>query len=153
MGTRERQAAVHQESATSRRHGEFAWTLGTGAGSVSAARQAFVSWLAELADHDELLEDMSVVVSELASNAIESADHVEGGAEVRAELDGDVINVEVSNRVPDGITDIRHWDLDDPLRGGGRGLMIVRAYTDSLVVESTEGTVTVRCSRRLTTAS
>ncbi|HEY1117590.1 MAG TPA: ATP-binding protein [Acidimicrobiales bacterium] len=144
---------MHQESATSRRHGEFSWTLGTGAGSVSAARQAFVAWLAELADEDELLEDMSVVVSELASNAIESADHVEGGAEVRAEVDGDVVNVEVSNRVPDGITDIRHWDLDDPLRGGGRGLMIVRAYTDSLVVDSTEGTVTVRCSRRLTTAS
>ena len=37
--------------------------------------------------------------------------------EVRAELDGDVIKVEVSNRVPDGITDIRHWDLDDPLSG------------------------------------
>ena len=94
-----------------------------------------------------------MVISELASNAIDGGDPGAPDAEVHADLDGDVISVVVSNRLPDGVTDIRRWDLDDPLRGGGRGLMIVRAYTDSLSVDSTGGTVSVRCTRRLGTAS
>ena len=144
---------MHPDSATSRTQGEFAWRLGDGPGSVSAARQAFVSWLAEVSSDDELLQDMSVVVSELASNAIDGGEPGRPDAEVRAELDGDVINLVVSNRLPDDVTDIRRWDLDDPLRGGGRGLMIVRAYTDTLDVESIGGTVSVRCTRRLDAAS
>jgi anti-sigma regulatory factor (Ser/Thr protein kinase) len=144
---------VHPDSATSRTQGEFAWSLGAGAGSIGAARQAFVSWLAQVSSDDELLQDMSVVVSELASNALDGGDPGEPGAEVRADVDGDVVNLVVSNRIPDGVTDIRRWDLDDPLRGGGRGLMIVRAYTDSLSVDSTGGTVSVRCTRRIDAAS
>lgn len=147
------EAAVHHDSATSRRQRAFAWSLAAGPGSVSAARRAFVTWLAELSSDDDLLQDMAVVVSELASNAIDGGepDHLE--AEVRADVEADVINLVVSNRLPDDVTDIRHWDLDDPLRGGGRGLMIVRAYTDSLVVDSIDGRVTVRCSRRLAASS
>lgn len=144
---------MHADSGTNRTQGAFAWSLGTDPGSIGAARQAFVSWLGQVsADHD-LLQDMSVVVSELASNALDGGDpgepEAEVRAEVRADVDGDVINLVVSNRIPDDLTDIRHWDLDDPLRGGGRGLMIVRAYTDSLSVDSAGGTVSVRCTRRL----
>lgn len=142
---------MHPDSATSRTQGEFAWSLAGGAGSVSAARQAFVAWLGQVSSDEELLDDMSVVVSELAANAIDGGDPRGPEGEVRADLDGGVINLVVSNRLPAGMTDIRRWDLDDPLRGGGRGLMIVRAYTDSLAVDSTGGTVSVRCTRHLDT--
>ena len=144
---------MHPDSATSRTQGEFAWSLGAGAGGIGAARQAFVSWLAQVSSDDELLQDMSVVVSELASNALDGGDPGEPEAEVRADLDGNVISLVVSNRLPDGATDIRRWDLEDPLRGGGRGLMIVRAYTDSLSGDSTGGTVSVHCTRRIDAAS
>ena len=144
---------MHQDSATRRTHGDFAWKLGADPGSIGAARQAFITWLQQVSSDDELLQDMSVVVSELASNALDGGDPGSPVAEVRADLDGDVLQVVVSNRLPDGVTDIRHWDLDDPLRGGGRGLMIVRAYTDSLAVDSIGGTVSVRCTRRLDAAS
>lgn len=144
---------MHQDSATRRTQGEFAWKLGADPGSIGDVRQAFTTWLQQVSGDEELLQDMSVVVSELASNALDGGDPGGPEAEVRAELDGDVLEVVVSNRLPEGVTDIRHWDLDDPLRGGGRGLMIVRAYTDSLAVDSTGGTVSVRCTRRLDAAS
>lgn len=133
--------------------GAFAWRLGNGPGSIGSARQAFVSWLRQATTDDELLEDMSVVVSELASNALEGSRDTDPEAEVRAEVADQVLHLSVSNRLPDGAADIRHWDLDDPLRGGGRGLMIVRAYTDSLAVDSTGGSVRVRCTRHLEPAT
>jgi anti-sigma regulatory factor (Ser/Thr protein kinase) len=144
---------VHQDSATTRTQGEFAWQLGADPGSIGEARQAFITWLQEASTDEELLQDMSVVVSELASNALDGGDAEAPVAEVRADVDDGVLELVVSNRLPEDVTDIRHWDLDDPLRGGGRGLMIVRAYTDSLAVDSAGGTVSVRCTRRLHGAS
>lgn len=135
--------------ATTRNQGEFAWRLNTGPGSIGSARQAFSAWLSEITCDADVVEDMSVVVSELAANALDGGDTTEPDAQVRAELDGDVLHVVVSNRLPPEVVEIRHWDLDDPLRGGGRGLMIVRAYTDSLAVDTTGGTVNVRCTRQL----
>lgn len=140
---------MHPDSATTRSQREFACRLDTDPGSIGTVRHAFIAWLAQLSSDDELLQDMSVVVSELASNALDGGDPDAPEAEVSADVDGDVLQVVVSNRLPGGVTDIRRWDLDDPLRGGGRGLMIVRAYTDSLAVDSTGGTVSVRCTRRL----
>jgi anti-sigma regulatory factor (Ser/Thr protein kinase) len=144
---------VHRNSATERTQGEFAWRLDDGSRSIIPAREAFHAWLRQTTDDVELLEDMSVVLSELASNALDGAPTDAPGAEVRAEIDDRMLHLVVSNRLPDGAADIRHWDLDDPLRGGGRGLMIVRAYTDSLAVDSTGGAVQVRCTRRLDPAS
>lgn len=141
---------MQSDSVTRHTQGDFAWRLASGPGSIGSARQAFGTWLGQITADPELLEDMSVVVSELVSNALDGGHRSEPDAEIHAEVDdGDVLHVVVSNRLPDGATDIRHWDLDDPLRGGGRGLMIVRAYTDSLAVDSSAGTVSVRCTRRL----
>lgn len=144
---------MHGNSATGRTQGEFAWRLTNGSGSILSAREAFDSWLRQTTNDVELLEDMSVVVSELVSNALDGAPTDQPDAEVRAEIDDRMLHLVVSNGLRDGVADIRHWDLDDPLRGGGRGLMIVRAYTDSLAVDSTGGAVQVRCTRRLDPAS
>lgn len=134
-----------------RRHPQdgFAWHLGSGVDSIGMARQAFDGWLRKTTTDPELLEDMAVVVSELASNAVEGADPARPESDIRAVITDGVLEVVVSNRTPPRDAEVRRWDLDDTLRGGGRGLMIVRAYTDSLSVDSTGGTVSVRCTRRL----
>ena len=54
-----------------------------------------------------------------------------------------------ADRVARDGADVARWDLDDPLRGGGRGLLIVRAYTDTMEIDSVGGTVVVRCARRV----
>lgn len=141
--------SVQRDSATKQTQGEFEWTLATDTGAIGSARLAFETWLREACPDDELLEDMSVVISELASNAIEGADPLAPEAHVHALLEDDVLELTVSNRPPAEVTDIRRWDLDDTLRGGGRGLMIVRAYTDSLAIESSGDLVSVRCTRQL----
>lgn len=143
---------MQTDSATRHASGAFAWSLGTDTGSVGTARQAFVAWLRKATTNPELLQDMSVVVSELASNAVDGADPDRPEADVRAQIDDDVLEIVVSNRTP-AVADVHRWDLEDTLRGGGRGLMIVRAYTDSLAVDSTGDIVSVRCTRRLDEAS
>lgn len=140
---------MHADSTTTNTQDRFAWRLGADTGSISAARKAFDTWLRQSTVDDELLQDMAIVVSELASNALDGADPDQPDADVRAEITDHVLEVVVSNRTPADVTDIRRWDLDDTLRGGGRGLMIVRAYTDTLGVDSTGDTVCVRCTRRL----
>lgn len=136
---------MHRETRTLRGESGFVVGLAARDTSVSEARFAFATWLRDFAD-DEAVHDMAVVLSELATNATASA--AEGTAgEIRAHVHGDELHLQVSNAVGDA--DVRRWDLDDPLRGGGRGLVIVRAYTDSMEIETVDGSVTVRCVRRL----
>lgn len=139
---------MHHADASRSSRGEFAWRLDAAAGSISEARHAFESWLRELVPVDDDVHDMTVVLSELASNAASGA--AEGTApEIRAHVAGDDLHLEVLNRVHDDASGVARWDLDDPLRGGGRGLLIVRAYTDSLEIDTVDGAVRVRCVRRL----
>jgi hypothetical protein len=44
-----------------------------------------------------------------------------------------------------------HWDYDDPLRPGGRGLLIVESLVDDLAITPPSGVepLRVRCRRSL----
>jgi len=116
--------------------------------AIVDTRRAFEDWLrAELAEEDDV-HDLTVVLSELASNAVAGA--VRGTHPVvHAAIERDQVCLEVRNEVRSGGADVGRWDLDDPLRGGGRGLLIVRAYTDSMEIDSVGSTVVVRCARRV----
>ena len=140
---------MHSESATRRTQGGFAWDLSASTGSVSAARTAFETWLGQGPAGAEDRADLAVVLSELATNAVNGADPADPHAEIRAGVDGRDLWLEVSNPLPSDVGPVLRWDLDDPLRGGGRGLMIVRAYTDTLEIDSSGSRVIVRCTRTL----
>jgi len=137
---------VQQASTSGQR--AFERHLDASADSIVDARRAFEDWLrAALAEEDDV-HDLTVVLSELASNAVAGA--VEGSKPlVHASIEGSEVCLEVRNQVRGGAADVGRWDLDDPLRGGGRGLLIVRAYTDSMEIDSVEGAVVVRCARRV----
>jgi anti-sigma regulatory factor (Ser/Thr protein kinase) len=139
---------VQQVKATSSSRGEFAWHLGADTGAIADARQAFERWLLGMGVGEADVEDLTVVLSELASNAATGAGP-DGASEITARVVGDDVHLQVTNPVGDGTDDLARWDLDDPLRGGGRGLLIVRAYTDSMEVVSRDGAITVRCVRGL----
>jgi len=55
--------------------------------------------------------------------------------------------LEVCNPQATWVDADRRWDLDDPLRAGGRGLLIVRSLVDDLDidVDPEAGSTTVRC--------
>lgn len=140
---------MHPERAARATRARFAWHLEAEADAIPDARHAFQDWLRESEVSSEDIADMAVVLSELASNALAGAEGTGKGIDIVAAIDGDELQLEVTNQVGGAVDHVLRWDLDDPLRGGGRGLMIVRAYTDTLEIDSSGSTVTVRCSRHL----
>ena len=115
---------------------------------VSASRHAFERWLDGMALAEDTGEELSVVFSELASNAAAAAGST-AGPRARAWVERRDVVIEVTNPLDDARRASVPPDLDDPLRHGGRGLLIVRAFTDELQVEATGGAVSIRCRRHL----
>jgi hypothetical protein len=69
---------------------------------------------------------------------------------VRAWLDGE-LTLEVTNPAHAAFDVGSHWDYDDPLRPGGRGLMIVESLVDDLAITPPDeaSPLRVRCQRAL----
>lgn len=119
--------------------------------AASASRRAFTDWLTYAGAVGDSIADMTVVFSELVNNATEAShgldDHPVNASAWREH--GNVV-VEVTNPIASTSPDFVRPDRDDPLRGSGRGLIIVQAYTDSVEILTDDlGTLTVRCERRL----
>lgn len=118
-----------------------------GLADLSDVRLEFGDWLRSLAVDAELVSDLLVVVSELCANAVrESAPGADEPTLAAWTEDGDLL-VEVANEVDVAPHEIRpDWDLDDPLRTGGRGLLVVSALVDDVDVEVDGRRLSVRCS-------
>lgn len=139
---------MDQPSATRTDRRRFTWRLIADLDAVPVARRAFEAWLRGSGIADDDVHDLTVVLSELASNAANGA--ADGtDAWIEAWVERDVMHLDVANQVDEAGADVRRWDLDDQLRGGGRGLLIVRAYTDSMEIDTAGSEVWVRCTRRL----
>lgn len=116
--------------------------------AVGRARGTFASWLAEVGVGEDALSELPIVFSELVTNAAEASSY-DQKVSMQARLDDhDVVLLEVSNSFEPTEAEITRWNFDDALRGGGRGLVIVRELTDDLHVDATDGTLTVRCRRK-----
>lgn len=101
---------------------------------IGPARSALAQWLrAGSVDHDAA-KDLTVVASELLANAIDASP---GDATValRGTRESGVVVLEAINRVSEWVSPADRWDLDDPLRTGGRGLLIVSALVDHIEAE------------------
>lgn len=111
---------------------------------LADARSAFATWLASVCPRSDRIDELLVVVSELGANAAEASPPSGPPATVEAWASAAEVRIEVVNRVDASPVD-RVWDLEDPLRTGGRGLMIVSAFTDDVEVLAEGDTVRVRC--------
>lgn len=132
----------------SRDPGTFQTTIENSASSVARARRSFSEWLERLGVAGEFCDEMAVVFSELAANASDATASASEYPAVRAWTEDGSVLLEVTNAVSDGEAS---WDLDvrDAVRPSGRGLMIVRAYTDDLHFEAVDGHIRIRCRRRI----
>lgn len=138
--------AVEPEAAQTR----FESAAGTDTAEVAEVRHDFTEWLARVDVDDEIVSDLAVAFSELVTNAAEASNGSGKPIATRAWFDDADLVLEVANTVPTATPpEIHRWDLDDPLRPGGRGLMIVQAYTDDLQVDVSGRTLIVRCRRHL----
>lgn len=118
---------------------------------LSDVRGEFVSWLEGMGVEEDRIDDLSVVLSELGANAVRETPAGAGAALVAATIDGATLTIEVSNEVsPASVPPSDHeWDLSDPLRTGGRGLMLVSAFVDEVDVDVVDRRLVVRCTASL----
>lgn len=115
-------------------------------------RERFGGWMrAWSSDATELGDDLLVVLSELLANAAEAAPSAHADLSVTASVAGDVVCLEVCNPVAPWIDPATRWDLHDPLRPGGRGLLIVSALVDEVEVvhDVAQNVTVVRCRRSI----
>lgn len=102
---------------------------------IADARRMLHGWLADAGvDDREVVDDLSVVLSELLANAVEASPPA-GSVVVRLQLEEGTLVLSVVNEVREWVPPSERWDLDDPLRPGGRGLLIVSALADDVTVQ------------------
>lgn len=114
------------------------------------ARHDFEVWLRATCVDDEAQSELGVVFSELAANAVDASPKPSAEVIARAWHDGEDVILEIVNASGRSSQPPSDWDLDDPLRQGGRGLVIVEAFVDELEVANEDGgRLRVRCRRHL----
>lgn len=119
--------------------------------AVPETRRAFVGWMRAARLDRDSIDDLEVVYSEVAANAVAASPDPSDEVRVRVMLDETVLVLEVSNRTHRVDAPVRAADLDDPLRPNGRGLLIARAFVDSVDIEADgPDRIRVRCCRRVT---
>lgn len=102
---------------------------------IADARAMLHGWLTDAGVDDcGVVGDLSVVLSELVANAVEASPH-DGSVVVRIQLEEGTVVLSVVNDVREWVAPAERWDLDDPLRAGGRGLLIVSALADDVTVQ------------------
>lgn len=121
----------------------------TSLAALAAVRESFVEWLAGVTTSEERIEDLSVVISELGANAVRGTPTGAEVATVTAWVEDRRVVLEVANRVDDLTVPDADWDFDDPLRTGGRGLLLVSAFMDDVSVEVEGDLLVIRCTAAL----
>ena len=116
---------------------------------LPSQRHGFAGWLRGLGVHGGVAEDLTVVFSELTTNAVHGSPHDAAEVDVRAACEDGELVLDVRNTTATDGYGAHRWDLDDPLREGGRGLLIVRALVDELDVRQAGGDLAVRCRCRV----
>jgi anti-sigma regulatory factor (Ser/Thr protein kinase) len=131
--------------------GPFVATYLTRTDALPAARRELASWLRGADVPDDVGEELLVVLSELLSNAISASPDGDQEAAVSAEISDGSVTLVVTNPPESGFGAVDRYDYDDPLRPGGRGLLIVEALVDDLAVvpPSPHRSLSVRCRRDL----
>ena len=105
-------------------------------------RRRVTSHLAERGASPELVEDTSIIVSELATNVVEHSDSSVISVGLSGEDDRWVLTVADAEQVPA----VGSLALVDVEAIGGRGLYIVQALARTVDVSTVEGVVVVRCT-------
>jgi anti-sigma regulatory factor (Ser/Thr protein kinase) len=108
--------------------------------TLNAARTGVADWL-ESQGGASLLQDVTLVVSELVSNAIEASpacDYV-----VDANVSAGMVSLTVTNETTSPIPGSDSWGPVEALAAQGRGLAIVSALCDQVVVSEHQGRTSV----------
>ena len=122
--------------------------------ALPSSRNHFAGWMRGAEVDSDVADDLEVVFSELTANAVAGSPAASDDIDVRAQIDDGMIVLDVSNHIdgPDR-PPAAAPDVGDPLRRDGRGLLITRAFMDSVDVQVEQlDRLVVHCSRRVSPA-
>jgi len=111
-------------------------------------RRELADWLDECATPQGIVDELVLATDELCANAIDAA---EGGMiQLDARCDGSAVHLAVSN-AGHALPELSRpeEEPEDALLDRGRGLTIVRAFTDSLAIVNVDGRTVARAVRLL----
>jgi anti-sigma regulatory factor (Ser/Thr protein kinase) len=118
---------------------DFSGSYGPDPAAIYDARRDFSRWLDASVDDGDILDEMLVVLSELMANAVAATEDPSGDVTVAAWVDADGLTLKVTNPPASTFAAVNRWDYDDPLRAGGRGLLIVESLVDDLAIAPPNG--------------
>lgn len=117
--------------------------------AVPVARHLFDEWLRQQGVDDVDREDLLVVVSELCTNAVRTAEGKRSTLRLRARPDADALVIEVDDDGPGFDVALPSVDEVPPIeQPSGRGLFIVQSLVDEVEVSRTATGTTVRGTKR-----
>jgi anti-sigma regulatory factor (Ser/Thr protein kinase) len=119
------------------------------ASTLRAARRDVVAWLAECGADEATRERGALIVSELASNALQASPGTPYAIHLSRES-ARTVNLAVSNRNAQGpLPNHEQWHPADVLSLRGRGLSIVDSLSEQVTVDQHDGAVTVTARLRI----
>jgi anti-sigma regulatory factor (Ser/Thr protein kinase) len=119
--------------------------------SLAEVRRELRDWLERCATPQAVLHELVLATDELCANAVDAADG--GMIQLDARCDGSAIHLAVSNagNAEDHLSRLPDEAPADDFQDRGRGLTIVRAFTDSLAIVNVDGRTVARAVRLLAT--
>ncbi len=118
--------------------------------ALAGMRRELGEWLTRRDTPIDVVDELVLAAEELCANAIEAA--VGGVVHLEARCDGSAVHLAVSNagHAPDDLSRVEPIaERGNTMQERGRGLMIVRAVTDSLAIVNVDGHTVARAVRLL----
>lgn len=114
--------------------------------SVGIARKKLDEWLDQSGVSVSARADAALVVSELATNAVEASSDTPFGVAAALHPGSDRLDIVVTNHGAPPLPNLADWDTKSAIRPRGRGLMIVKSVAAEVRVERRDLTNIVRAT-------
>ncbi|HEY7628024.1 MAG TPA: ATP-binding protein [Ilumatobacteraceae bacterium] len=119
------------------------------AATLGEARREVLHWLREAGADQPTLERAALIVSELATNALEASPGSVYQVHV-TRADTDHVAISVRNKTKGTVPPTQdQWRTADPTALRGRGLAIVKSLSEDVTVDNHDGNVVVTARLRL----
>jgi serine phosphatase RsbU (regulator of sigma subunit)/anti-sigma regulatory factor (Ser/Thr protein kinase) len=133
--------------------GPFEHRLSHSMAAVSVSRGLLREWLVRVPVDADAIHDLLLAATELCANAVEHATWRAGGVVVRAFTEGADVIVEVEDDGGGLAWPLLALEPPDPRAEHGRGLWLVRTFTDEVTPDTSDGRTRIRCVKRAVVAA
>ncbi|HET7488127.1 MAG TPA: SpoIIE family protein phosphatase [Acidimicrobiales bacterium] len=133
--------------------GPFEHRLSQSMAAVSVSRGLLREWLVRVPVDADAVHDLLLAATELCANAVEHASWQRGGVVLRAHTEGADVVLEVEDDGGGLAWPLHLLEPPDPTVDHGRGLWLVRTFTDVVTPDTNADRTVIRCVKRAVVAA